>query len=180
MIHDEELLRMSRRIDSLERGARRSRMLSLALFLVGTTFLVTTCGDARVSTSQLTLRDSQGRLRVEVSAAGRWPYLRFFDTTGALYTSLETDSLSAEPVLRFKAGNKRQITAEFGSSAIGASVTSLLDDEFQASVTALSVSPVVLFTGPDRGARLELKDAVPHFVFVDADGNVTGSLARQR
>jgi len=63
---------------------------------------------------------------------------------------------------------------------MGASVTSLLDDELQVSITALSVSPVVLFTGPERGARLELKDAVAHFVFVDADGNVTGSLARQR
>jgi hypothetical protein len=63
---------------------------------------------------------------------------------------------------------------------MGASVTSLLDDELQASITALSVSPVVLFSAPDRGARLELKGPMPQFVFVDADGNVTGSLARQR
>jgi hypothetical protein len=90
------------------------------------------------------------------------------------------DGQTAEPVLRFRAGDRHRITAEFGSSAMGASMTSLIDEQFQTSITALSVSPVVLFTGPSLGSRLELEVPEPRMVFVDADGNVTASMARQK
>jgi hypothetical protein len=180
MVSDEEFGRMCRRLDVLERQYLKAKVVGAAATLAACALLLTTCGRETQSESVLRLRDPQGRVRVEMSAAGSSPYLHFLDPAGAIYTSLDTDSQTAEPVVTLRGGDRRRISAEFSSSGMGASVTTLLDGQLQTSITALSVSPVVLFTGPNNGSRLELESTQPKIVFVDAEGNVTGTLARQR
>jgi hypothetical protein len=154
--------------------------LGLALLAFAHSYAERSLAGRVINGTSVILRDHQGRPRIQLSAVGSRPFLRFLDTTGATNISLEIDSTIAEPVLSMYAGRDRSITGRFAADAMGASVTTLLDGRLQGSITALSVSPVILFTSPDRGARLEFKEPRPTFAFVDADGNVTGTLARAR
>ena len=105
------------------------------------------------------------------------PYLIFYDQQGKVELMMGADQENAhDPALTFYTGKDRTLKAQVSGSALGVSLASYRADQLQTALSVLATSPVVLFSGPNNGVRLDMDESGPRLNFVDSDGNTIRSV----
>lgn len=168
------------RLQKIERENRRLKHAAFAVLTLPAITVLATCNAQPIrtlDTDMLVLRDTQGRLRAELAVRQDEPYLIFYDQEGKEELMMGAYQANAhDPALSFYAGKDRTLKAQVSGSALGVSLASYRADQLQTALSVLATSPVVLFTGPNNGVRLDMDDNGPRLNFVDSDGNTIRSV----